>query len=209
MGTKLHPGEFDAYAAALLDEPLFVLLARDSSAPAMLRQWADMRRRELLKVMDRDSMDDETWLERVREDLRKCTSADELADDMEIWRRRNEGVWREQSQTRLPLEAMDALAAEAIAGAVRHSLAKLCMIGLGQITLEEHRINPWSMPGFNVRRHYFRFSSPGGHFAVMAGKLHPELPEFIVNGHDVTLGDVLAKVKSPDDLRLEIQLVEV
>lgn len=208
MGTKIHPGEFDAYAAAMLDEPFFVLLARDSSAPTMLREWSDRRRRDLLASMNSDNLDDEQWIERYREDLRKCTSADELADDMEVWRKRNEGVWRDQTQTRLPLADIHQDAQLAIAEAVQESLAKACMVGRGQIVLKEHRVNPWSMPGFNVRRHYFRFFSDGGHFAGLGTDLHPELPDFTVCGHDVTLGDVLAKVKSPQDLRLEIQLVE-
>lgn len=41
MGTKNHPGEIDCYAKAHPDEPLFVLLARDSLAPSLVRQWAD------------------------------------------------------------------------------------------------------------------------------------------------------------------------
>ena len=39
MATKQKPGEFDCYANAKDDEPMFVLLARDKSAPAAVRYW--------------------------------------------------------------------------------------------------------------------------------------------------------------------------
>jgi len=40
MGTKNDPGEFDCYANAEPDEPMFILLARDLNAPNIVRQWA-------------------------------------------------------------------------------------------------------------------------------------------------------------------------
>ena len=40
MGTKNNPGEFDCYANADRDEPLFVLRAKDKSAPDVVRHWA-------------------------------------------------------------------------------------------------------------------------------------------------------------------------
>lgn len=43
MGTKNNPGEFDCYANAAPDEPLFILLARDPMASALVDLWADMR----------------------------------------------------------------------------------------------------------------------------------------------------------------------
>lgn len=44
MGTKSKPGRFDCYEKAGADEPLFVLLARDESAPALLELWSEIRR---------------------------------------------------------------------------------------------------------------------------------------------------------------------
>ena len=41
MGSKLNPGAFDCYMNAELDEPMFVLLARDDRAPALVEAWAD------------------------------------------------------------------------------------------------------------------------------------------------------------------------
>jgi hypothetical protein len=43
MGTKSNPGPSDCYARAEPDEPLFVLLARDKHAPALVWLWAVLR----------------------------------------------------------------------------------------------------------------------------------------------------------------------
>jgi hypothetical protein len=43
MGTKNNPGQYDCYANAHPDEPMFVLLARDPLAPILVRMWADLR----------------------------------------------------------------------------------------------------------------------------------------------------------------------
>lgn len=44
MGTKTDPGPFDCYAAAKPDEPMFVLLARDRRAQALVYLWSAMTR---------------------------------------------------------------------------------------------------------------------------------------------------------------------
>jgi hypothetical protein len=46
MGTKNNPGQFDCYANAAPDEPMFVLLGRDRHAAALVRLWALLRSRE-------------------------------------------------------------------------------------------------------------------------------------------------------------------
>lgn len=43
MGTKNDPAKYDCYANALPDEPMFILLARDPHAPALVEQWAERR----------------------------------------------------------------------------------------------------------------------------------------------------------------------
>ena len=43
MGTKNNPGEYDCYANADPDEPMFVLLARDPLAPILVELWASLR----------------------------------------------------------------------------------------------------------------------------------------------------------------------
>lgn len=47
MGSKLEPGAFDAWEKAGEDEPLFVLLARDPLAPAVVEAWATLREAEI------------------------------------------------------------------------------------------------------------------------------------------------------------------
>ena len=43
MGTKNKPGQFDCYANAEPDEPMFVLLARDRLAPFLTSIWSKIR----------------------------------------------------------------------------------------------------------------------------------------------------------------------
>jgi len=68
MGTKNNPGKYDCYEKADPDEPMFTLLARDANAPALVRQWADIR-------------------SQMHGDDEKVAEALQCADNMEIWRR--------------------------------------------------------------------------------------------------------------------------
>ncbi len=43
MATKNNPGKYDCYQNADPDEPMFVLLARDRHAPALVWLWSVMR----------------------------------------------------------------------------------------------------------------------------------------------------------------------
>jgi hypothetical protein len=43
MGTKNSPAAHDCYASALPQEEMFVLLARDFCAPALIRSWCGLR----------------------------------------------------------------------------------------------------------------------------------------------------------------------
>lgn len=43
MGTKNNPGDFDCYANAKPDEPMFILLGRDRNAPSLVDLWANQR----------------------------------------------------------------------------------------------------------------------------------------------------------------------
>jgi hypothetical protein len=44
MGTKNNPGDYDCYAKAGLDEPIFTLRANDPLAPALVRVWCTLAR---------------------------------------------------------------------------------------------------------------------------------------------------------------------
>jgi len=43
MGTKNNPSKFDCYKEADPDEPIFILLARDTIAPRIIKKWTDKR----------------------------------------------------------------------------------------------------------------------------------------------------------------------
>lgn len=62
MGTKNNPGQFDCYAKAEPDEPMFVLLGRDKHAPTLIWLWAALR-----------ELDDNPETEKVKE-ARECAS---------------------------------------------------------------------------------------------------------------------------------------
>lgn len=79
MGTKLKPGEFDCYQNAEPDEPMFVLLARDKSAPEIVRVWAYQRKVDILKGL------------KPEEDMKMVEEAMECAANMEKWRHDNRG----------------------------------------------------------------------------------------------------------------------
>lgn len=78
MGTKNNPGDFDCYANAEPDEPMFVLLARDPLAPSLVRDWA-IQYRQKKKLAG-------TWDERAEE---KFDEAIRCAYNMEDWRKQN------------------------------------------------------------------------------------------------------------------------
>lgn len=82
MGTKNNPGQFDCYDAALPDEPMFVLLARDPDFALRVRKWAFNRQRAV-ECGERPLSD----MELVREAI-ECASAGAN------WRRQNMGAWR-------------------------------------------------------------------------------------------------------------------
>lgn len=72
MGTKNNPGKFDCYANAEPDEPMFVLLARDQSAPDAIEAWINLR---IANGEDPDSD--------------KIDEAYECARKMRAWRKAN------------------------------------------------------------------------------------------------------------------------
>ena len=103
MGSKTQPGAFNCYQSALPDEPIFTLLARDPTAPDVIRTWSRQRRDDIFKGPDAGAFSDAQT-----DDLRKATEAEAVADEMTVWRRANEGVWRNPemriNQTRFATE---------------------------------------------------------------------------------------------------------
>lgn len=82
MGTKNNPGPFDCYKAALPDEPVFVLLARDPRFYHHVNTWA------------KDRMDAIHCGDRPVNDGLMVSEAFKTADNGAIWRRMNNGIWR-------------------------------------------------------------------------------------------------------------------
>lgn len=99
MGTKQEG--CPCYAAAMPDEPLFTLLARDLQAPALVRSWANGREAKLEDpVLYLDGGDESRgrWERRSTEDIAaekaKIAEARYVAARMEVWRYENDGKWR-------------------------------------------------------------------------------------------------------------------
>lgn len=84
METKANPNPNGCLAKALPDEPFFVLLARDETAPETIRKWADLRA-QLGIEGDR------------RQDAEQLAEALQTAEIMASWRAANEGRWRGES----------------------------------------------------------------------------------------------------------------
>ena len=82
MGTKNDPGVFDCYAAALPDEPMFVMLARDPNFQYHVQDWATRRQ---LAVFCGD---------RPMTDIEMVDEAYGCAVKGSNWRRENNGIWR-------------------------------------------------------------------------------------------------------------------
>lgn len=85
MGTKNEPGKFDCYANALLDEPIFILLARDPFAPELVEEWALIREADINEGI------------RPESDRAMVNEARQCAQQMEEWRKANDGKWRTNS----------------------------------------------------------------------------------------------------------------
>ncbi len=77
MGTKNDPGQFDCYANAAPDEPMFILLARDPVAAELVREWAHQRQR--LIELGAKPKSDETMIGEAMQ----CATA------MDMWREAN------------------------------------------------------------------------------------------------------------------------
>lgn len=89
MGTKNNPGEYDCYAAAAPDEPLFILRANDPLAPHLVRLWAAARCAEPYE-MRRAGVELTIVASRRREfEPSKIAEAEACANAMIVWRLEN------------------------------------------------------------------------------------------------------------------------
>ncbi len=75
MTNKNHPGPFNCYAAALPDEPIFVILGRDPAAPRAMREWSKER--------------DLRGKNKTPDDIERIHSVNAQIQEMIVWRDRN------------------------------------------------------------------------------------------------------------------------
>lgn len=83
METKDNPNPGGCLAKALPDEPMFILLGRDPSAPDAIRRWCELRAL--------DSVSGEK-----RQDAEQLDEAFLTAEAMEAWRESNAGRWHQE-----------------------------------------------------------------------------------------------------------------
>lgn len=82
MGTKLQELRDGCFQRAMDDEPMFVLLGRDPSAPELLERWAREREAEVRAGR------------RPAADMAQVEEARRGAERMRAWREANDGAWR-------------------------------------------------------------------------------------------------------------------
>lgn len=74
MATKASPGAYDCYQNAEPDEPMFVLLARDLTAPYLVDAWTCIRAGDFKGAVQAIIRADEAWQKAVQ-DGRKQTQS--------------------------------------------------------------------------------------------------------------------------------------
>lgn len=104
-------------------EPEFALLARDKSAPEMVRQWAYERERQVAGGLAPASDTDQIARARM------------VATDMEMWRIANDGKWR-LPQVAQPMD----ITRIAMLAAIEEQQAAVRTGRLGDITVKIHGI---------------------------------------------------------------------
>jgi hypothetical protein len=87
METKANPNPLGCYARALPHEPMFILLARDPVAPAVIRLWAERRMEGRLDGQPGTESD-------------QIVDALNSAEAFEAWRIEHDGEWREAEAKR-------------------------------------------------------------------------------------------------------------
>lgn len=102
MGTKQIPGQFDCYANALDDEPMFVLLARDELAPGAVRDWAE-RYKSTKELANAKHVEKNYKIETIGgrltvDQYAKYCEALDCADAMTAWRGKYDNLGRINKQ---------------------------------------------------------------------------------------------------------------
>ena len=88
MATKQNPGEYDCYAHAAPDEPLFTLVAKDPLAPILVRIWVLLRECRPDSAIMKQIIYARASLKRAKKQPikpQKAVEAQQCAKDMETW----------------------------------------------------------------------------------------------------------------------------
>ena len=87
MGTKNDPGDYDCYANAEPDEPMFILLARDETAQYFVGAWVAIRCGDLDTAIEMMRKAGEARKESHKKEPtdRKMVEAMECAKSMRVW----------------------------------------------------------------------------------------------------------------------------
>lgn len=98
QNTVARPGPLDPIATSEPDEPTFPLVGRDPDASATIRFWSDHRRKRLTSEVAESPEPTEKRMSEIREDLERCTAADELADEFDDWRLHRDAAPKEAAR---------------------------------------------------------------------------------------------------------------
>lgn len=87
MGTKSNPGEYECYAKAGPDEPIFTLRAKDVSAPYLVEIWVAVRRGQFAQARRRlSAMIADQRVQKLVGECDKFDEALECGNEMRAWR---------------------------------------------------------------------------------------------------------------------------
>jgi hypothetical protein len=87
MSTKLEPGPFDGLQRAELDEPVFTLRAHDPLAAPLVHLWVERRRAAIRAALNAEPPT--ITEEKAAVELLQCREAEDIALEMEAWRKRD------------------------------------------------------------------------------------------------------------------------
>lgn len=90
MGTKNNPGDYDCYANALPDEPMFIILGRDPDFSRLVNEWAQRRTADIQCGL------------RPQSDWHMVFEAQTSAAAGAKWRKENDGKWLASPTRTLP-----------------------------------------------------------------------------------------------------------
>lgn len=165
MGSKINPGQFDCYANALPDEPMFILLARDPMAPMLVQNWANARKQLIATG------------EKPLEDMALVDEAETCAAEMRAWRFNNEGKWRVRADDGVDPTTTDLLKPRGNHGLVDAEICFNSLLLVCDCDITEDLVAGWTQDQMDraydwaMRLHLHASDNPGVFI--------PERPDFI------------------------------